>query len=206
MANLVFAISRTFGSGGRIIGRKISEILDCDFYDKDLIKLASIDSGINEQLFIKADETKKSGIFKSTSVYRDELISPDSDDFISNDNLFNYQAKVIKQLANNKNCVIVGRCADYVLRNCGENLVKVFVHAPHEFCLKEVSEIYGLSVMDAAKRIDKTDRSRADYYKYYTGKSWNDVSNYDLCIDSSLQSFDKSALSIIDYAKRRFDL
>lgn len=205
MANLVFAISRTFGSGGRIIGHKISEMLSCDFYDKELIKLASIDSGINERLFSKADENKKPGLFKSTGVYRDELITPDSSDFVSDENLFNYQAKIVKGLALAKNCVIVGRCSDYVLRNEDINLVKVFIHAPEKVCVNTVMEMYSLSEKDAAKRVEKIDKARSEYYKYYTGNEWDDVNNFDICLDSSVLGYDKTAKAIIEYAKLRFE-
>ena len=113
---IVITIARQYGSGGLTIGKMLAQKLGVHFYDKELLKLASEDSGINEALFVNADEKIKNTIlFKiAHSVYHGELIPPESDDFVSTQNLFNYQAKIIKQLANEEACVIVGRCADFI--------------------------------------------------------------------------------------------
>lgn len=206
MANLIFAISRTYGSGGRVIGKRIAEMLDFNFYDKDLLKLASDESGISEQLFNLADEYKKTSIFKPISVYKDKLFPPNSDNFVSEDNLFNYQAKVIKELAQKSSCVIMGRCADYILKDSEQNVVKAFIHAPLDCCIENVCDMYSISEKEAQKRIEKIDKERYEYHKYYTGKSWNDVSNYDICLDSSVLGFEKTARVLIDYAKTKFNI
>ena len=116
--NIVITIARQYGSGGRTIAQMLSERLGIHYYDKELLKLASEDSGINEDLFRNADEhVKTTQLFKiAHSVYKGELIPPESDDFTSMENLFNYQAKIIKKLAEqDESCIIVGRCAEYVL-------------------------------------------------------------------------------------------
>lgn len=192
MSKYVITIARSYGSGGRTIGKMLSEQLGIPYYDRDLLRLASDDSGINEQLFAKADEKlKKSLLFKIASkVYKGEIIPPDSDEFVSNDNLFNYQAKIIKELADTESCIIIGRCADFVLKDY-ENVVKVFVHAPLDDCIKNVKEITDKSEKDIEKQIASIDKHRSEYYKYYTGRDWEDAKNYDLCLNSSHLGFQK---------------
>ena len=136
--NIVITIARQYGSGGRTIAQMLSERLGIHYYDKELLKLASEDSGINEDLFRNADEhVKTTQLFKiAHSVYKGELIPPESDDFTSMENLFNYQAKIIKKLAEqDESCIIVGRCAEYVLKDY-DNVLSVFIHAPHEYCMQ----------------------------------------------------------------------
>ena len=130
MSRYVITIARGYGSGGRTIGKMLSKELGIPFYDRELLRLASDDSGINEELFVKADEKlKKTRLFKiARKAYQGELIPPDSDDFVSNDNLFNYQAKIIKELAETESCVIVGRCADYILKDCDRLLKYLSMH------------------------------------------------------------------------------
>lgn len=125
---IVITIGRQYGSGGRTIGQMLSEKLGIHYYDKELLKLASEDSGINEALFVGADEKLKSTrLFKiAHSVYHGELIPPESDDFVSTQNLFNYQAKIIKKLADEESCIIIGRCADFILKDY-DNVLSVFI-------------------------------------------------------------------------------
>ena len=135
--NIVITIARQYGSGGRTIAQMLSERLGIHYYDKELLRLASEDSGINEDLFRNADEKiKNTKLFKiAHSVYHGELIPPESEDFTSMENLFNYQAKIIKKLAEqDESCIIVGRCAEYVLKDY-DNVLSVFIHAPKEYCL-----------------------------------------------------------------------
>jgi len=201
----VVTISRGYGSGGRTIGKMLSEDLKIPYYDRELLRLASDDSGINEQLFAKADEKlKKSLLFRvAKKAYKGELIPPDSDDFVSNDNLFNYQAKIIKELAETDNCIIIGRCADYVLKDC-ENVVKVFVHAPLSDCINTLKEMTGNPEKDIEKQIESIDKHRAEYYKYYTGRDWDNAMNYDLCLNSSQLGFDKCVEIVKSYLDIRF--
>ncbi|MBE6597094.1 MAG: cytidylate kinase-like family protein [Ruminococcaceae bacterium] len=199
MANLVITIARGFGSGGRTIGKLLAQRLDIDYYDNDLIKLASEESGINIELFGRADEKVKVGLFKRYNrSYGEYVLSPDSDEFVSDGNLFNYQAKIIRDLAEKKDCIIVGRCGDYILRN-NPNVIRLFIYADDATNVKNVVDLYGIRPSEAKKTIEKIDKSRAEYYKYYTGKEWSDVSNYDLCINTSGISFEKAADVIISY-------
>ena len=207
MERYVITIARQYGSGGRTIGEMLAEKLGVHFYDKELMKLASEDSGINERLFNTADEKVKQNVFskmfKTEKVYKGDVISPESDEFISDDNLFNYQAKVVKELAEKENCVIVGRCADYVLKDY-DHVLSVFIHGPKDFCMQEAAKKINLTGKELEKFIAKTDKERADYYKYYTGREWTDARNYDLCLDSSKLGFERCVEEIIAYMNVRF--
>jgi cytidylate kinase len=199
MSRLVITIARGFGSGGRTIGKILAQRLNCNYYDNDLIKLASEESGINIELFGKADEKVKSSLFKRYNrSYGEYVLSPDSTEFVSDDNLFNYQAKIIRDLAESQDCVIIGRCGDYILRN-DPNVLRLFIYANDETCVKNVVDLYGIMPSEAKKTIDKIDKSRAAYYKYYTDKNWYDVSNYDLCLNTSGLSFDRAVDVIMGY-------
>lgn len=200
MEKFIITIARGFGSGGRTIGQMLSKSLGVEFYDKDIIKLASEQSGINEALFGQSDEQTKGGIGKR-SVYKGGVISPDKKAFTSEENLFNYTAKVIKQLADKKSCIIVGRCADFVLRD-RKDTVRVFVWADEENCVKNVAEVKGIfDRKEALKTIAATDKRRAEYYRAHTGSDWNDARNYDLCLNSGDLGFDKCVEIITEYIK-----
>ena len=132
MKNYVITIARGYGSGGRTIGKMLAKELDIHYYDQELLRMASDESGISESLFARADEKLKTPVlFKAgrKSAYTGEIIPPDSVDFTSEQNLFNYQAKVIRDLAEKESCVMAGRCADYILGE-RENVLRLYVHAP----------------------------------------------------------------------------
>lgn len=205
MKNVVITIARQYGSGGKTIGEMLSNDVGIHYYNKELMKLASEDSGINEALFVKADETvKNTSLFKiAKRVYQGELIPPEKDEFTSNNNLFNYQAKIIKELAKEESCIIIGRCADYVLKDF-DNVLSVFIHAPADFCLEQAALKHSMNTRELVKFIEKTDKRRADYYKYYTGREWTDARNYDLCLNSSKLGFDRCVEEIKAYIKVRF--
>ncbi len=202
---IVITIARQYGSGGRTIGNMLADKLGIHFYDKELMKLASDASGINEALFVNADEKiKNTSLFRiAHNAYHGELIPPESDDFVSTQNLFNYQAKIIKGLAEEETCVIVGRCADYILKDY-DNVLSVFIHAPHEYCMEQAAKKHSMSSKELERFITKTDKHRADYYKYYTGREWTDARNYDLCLDSSKLGYDRCVEEIISYINVRF--
>lgn len=196
-------IARGFGSGGRTIGKMLSEDLGMKYYDKDLIRLASEESGINERFFGLVDEKLKGSFLRKGGIYKGELISPDSPDFTSDQNLFNYQAKIIKQLADKEPAIIVGRCADYILRE-RDDVIRVFIHCDMATAIKNVVEMYGISEKEAQRIIIKTDKERSEYFKHYTGLDWENAQNYNLCLDTSRLSYDecveiiKGYISIID--------
>lgn len=208
MGQYVITIARQYGSGGRTVGQMLAEKLGIHYYDRELLKLASDASGINEQLFGNADENVKGRFLSKIAkkVYNGELIPPDSDDFTSNDNLFNYQAKIIRELAvQEESCVIIGRCADYVLKDY-DNVLSVFVHAPKEFCLEQAAKKVNLEGRELERYVAKTDKYRADYYKYHTGREWTDARNYDLCLNSSKLGYERCVEEIIAYKDVRLGL
>lgn len=203
MDKFVVTIARGFGSGGRTIGKMLAERLGVKFYDKELIRIASDTSGINESLFGQSDEKTKGSLFGKPGVYKGEVIAPGKSGFISEENLFNYQAMVIKQLASEESCVIVGRCADYVLRD-EPHVVRVFIYADEEQCIKNAAEVKGITDRkEAIKTIAATDKERAAYYKAHTGREWIDARNYDLCLNSGDLGFDKCVDIITDFIKTK---
>lgn len=203
---IVITIARQYGSGGRTIGEMLAKDMGIHYYDKELLKLASEDSGINERLFANADEQVKSTrLFKiARNVYNGELIPPESDDFTSNQNLFNYQAKIIKKLASEESCVMVGRCADFILKDY-DNVLSVFIHAPKDYCMEQAAKKINLTGRELEKYILKTDKKRGDYYKHFTGTEWTDARNYDLCLNSSKLGFERCVEEIKAYLKVRFE-
>lgn len=205
-SNYVITIARGYGSGGRTIGKMLSKDLNIPFYDRELLYMASEESGINVELFGKNDEKVKKGLFTPpTDQYTGDLIPPESGDFVSNKNLFNYQAKIIKDLAAKGSCIIVGRCADFILKD-NPNVLKVFVWAPMVDCVKNVQALEPmLSDREAEKKIKKINAHRSEYYRYYTCREWDHFKNYDLCINSSAVGFKKTTEFIENCINIKFE-
>lgn len=190
--NRVITIGRGYGSGGRTMGKMLAQELGWNYYDTELLRLASDESGINEELFARADETARRTFLSRVSreSLSADVIPPDKSDFTSDENLFRYQARIIRNLAATENCVIVGRCANHILRG-QPNVLNVYVHAPQNVCIRTVMNMYSLTNEEAEKKIRETDKRRADYYRHYTGSDWRCADDYDLCIDSSKMSWEK---------------
>ena len=171
MDNVVITIARQYGSGGKTVGEMLAKEMGIPFYNDNLLKMASEESGISEQLFRQLDEKLKNSLFNRVSldIYTGELIPPESSDFVSEKNLFNYQAEIIKRLAKTQSCVIIGRAADFILKDY-PNVVSVFVHGSKEFNLARAMEYNSMTEEEMKKFIVKTDKYRADYYKHYTGR------------------------------------
>lgn len=205
MENRVITIARSYGSGGRKMGRLLAKELGYEYYDREILRIASDESGISEELFRQADEKQRIPLFRiAREVYTGEVIPPDSDDFISNENLFRYQAKIIRELAATRNCVIVGRCANFILRGW-DNVLNVFVTAPVVDCVRRVMETDGLNLEEAEKKIKKIDKRRADYFKYFTGRQWQDAALYDLCLNTGHMSEQKCVDIVRAYMDARFE-
>ena len=208
MKNIVITIARQYGSGGRTVGKMLAEELGIHYYDKELSKVASEISGINESYFVDADEKVKSK-WKSklslhSTVYDGMVKKPGDSSLTSDENIFSNQAKAIKMLAEKgEPCVIVGRCADFVLKDY-DNALRVFVHADHDFLMQEAGKVQSLTGKDLEKFIAQIDKARADYYEFHTGHVWTDALNYDLCLDSGKLGFEKCVEAIKAYAKVRF--
>lgn len=204
MKRFVIAITRTCGSRATTISKMLADELHIDLYDKELLRLASTDSGINYELFEQADDhTKKSLLYRvSKKIYHGELIPKESSDFVSDTNLFNFQAKVLKELAEQESYICIGRAADYVLRD-NPNVIKVFIHAPLANCISKEMERLGISAKDAKKHILSTDKYRRDYYKYHTGKEWENPYNYDICLNTGVLTNEQCVEYLKSYLKIR---
>ncbi len=201
MKNFVITIERGFGSGGRTIGKDIAERLGIKYYDDELLKMASDESGIDEKLFVKNDEKVKTPLFSRKGVFEGDIIPPDSRGFASEENLFNYQARVLRKLAQTESFVAIGRASNYVLCDL-DNVFSFNIQAPFDSCVKTVCERYSLSQAESEKRIRKTDKERADFYYYYTGERWNNPTQFDLCINSGRVSWDECSDMIIAYVTK----
>ena len=201
---LVITIGRQFGSGGCEVGTKLAQELGLDFYDKNILRMNSDESGIKESYYYMADE--KAGnklLYRIIHSLIPENGTPSlGSDLISSDNLFRFQSSVIRKLAQEESCIIIGRCADYVLDGT-ENLVRLFVYAEIEERINKVREKGYFPEEDILKNIKRIDRERRDYYRYYTGKSWENLENYDLMINTTKLSYDEMVECVIDYLKMR---
>ena len=204
MEKFVITVARETGSGGHNITRKLSEALGVAYYDRDLLRKASEVSGIHERLFGAADERigLKEMLSAAEKVYTGEVLPPDSDDFTSTRNLFSFQAKIIKELAETESCIILGRCANYLLAD-RKDVLRVFIHAPLEAREERVAS-YSLawSPREVTKYIRLEDKRRASYYRYYTGEEWRDAAGYDLSLDSSALGEEGCVQRILDVLPR----
>ena len=204
--NYVIAIGRQFGCGGREVGQRVAQLLDIDYYDKQLLLEASKASGIMPELFEAADERTPKFF---PSLWPLNLAMAGStftgDIPMSDDSIYKAQCQVMKDLVDRKPCVIVGRTADYVLRDYCP-VISVFLHAPIEDRVKRIIERGDCDTHDAAeKRADKIGKLRAEYYNFYTDKLWGHADRYDLCLDSSLLGIGGTAQFIVDFVKRRLE-
>lgn len=206
--NYVITIARGYGSGGRRIGRKLADALDIDFVDRELLQLASMESGINEALFCEADERVKMPPFlfkNSRKSHIGHVLKPEQNGFISDQNLFNFQAQVLKQLITKESFVVMGRAADFVLKD-SPNVLSVSIQAPHDSCVQSIMNLLGCPEKDAENMIEKTNRYRADFYKYYTGQDWKDQTNFDLCLNGKRLNDDIVIRLITEAASLKFGL
>lgn len=203
MRNIVITIGREYGSGGHEIGKKIARKLNIPFYDKELMELSAKESGLSVEVIENNDETAMNSLLYSLSTggyLMNSFINPT--DMPLNDKLFIIQSKVIRKAAEEGSCVIVGRCADYVLRD-RDDCINAFIYAPSDVKIKRISELYKLDERSAKIKIVKTDKKRANYYNYYSDKKWGKYTNYNICIDSSVVGIEKTAQLIADMATSR---
>lgn len=184
--NTIITIGRQYGSGGREIGRKLSEYYNIPFYDKELLKIAAKESGICEEMFESYDE-KPTTSFLYSLVMDPYSLGYNSANFDMplNQKVFLAAFDTIKKLADQGPCIIVGRCADYALKDY-ENKINVFIHAPIGFKRARIHDEYHIPEDKIKNHAIHVDKQRASYYNYYTSRKWGDVKSYDLCIDSSI--------------------
>ncbi|MCI9194975.1 MAG: cytidylate kinase-like family protein [Angelakisella sp.] len=195
--NLIITISRQYGSGGREIGRRLAERLGIPYYDKELIILAAERSGYARSLFEEADQKASNSMIFSL-MRAGSMVN--SYDLPLNDKIYLIQSGVIQQVARQGSCVIVGRCADYVLQDrfpC----VNVFIHAALQKRMDRAVKVYGLSPDDVQSVLLKTDKRRETYYNYYTGRKFGDARNYTLSLDSLGVGIENAVRVMADYVE-----
>lgn len=195
--NTIINIGRQFGSGGKLVALKISEILGIPVYDNELISRAADESGFSKELFERSDE--KRSIFHISSFF-DTGRFGGARNYVGDNELFKIQSEVIRNLAAKGSAIFVGRCSNYILRDL--KCLDVFVTAPSEDRVKRVSERLNISPEEARSRISRQDRTRETYYNFFTFGNWGAASDYDLCIDSSILGIDGTAGFIIDFGKK----
>ena len=186
---VIITIAREHGSSGKQIGKLVASRLGIPFYYKEMTALAAQESGLHKEFISEINSNSPAtlhSLYLSTDVIQQAIVA---------------QNNIIRKIADNGSCIIVGRAADYVLRDY-ENVVRIFIHAPEEYKIKRVMEIYGDSAEEAKKNVRKSDNARASYYKNISGQTWGDRNNYELIIDSSI-GVNETVETICTYLKGR---
>jgi len=205
MDNYVITIARGFGSGGKQVGLALSRDLGIPCYESQILALASEYSGINKRRFVKVDEKLPLPITflpkLKAAANTDHLMTPQDRKFTSAKNLFNIQTKIIRELAEQETCIIIGKCANYILRDLS-NVISVYIEAPRAYCLANVMKKLDATEEEARRLIVETDKYRAAYFKYYTkGRVWTDPVLYDMTINSERVGIEKCVKLIEEYIK-----
>ena len=206
MAHSIITISREIGTGARLIGRELAALLGFGYYDRALIEMAAEKSGLSEE-FIERTEEKASNSFLynlATAAYISSELSMQYTVPV-NDRAFMVQSEVIRDIARSGDGVIVGRCADYVLRD-HPSLLRVFIYADKQDRLNRIVNEYGQDPKNAESVLNKIDKGRANYHKFYTGTPWRSLDNYDLCVNTSVVGITGAVLAIKAAAEERFGL
>ena len=185
MKNRIITISREFGSGGRTIGKMVSEKLGIPYYDAELIHKIAQESGFSENYIKNAGEYTPGGFL--SSAFANRSFGPTNEDY-----LWNIQYKIITELAEKESCVIVGRCADYILKDKADCL-KVFIHADMDFRAERIVKVYGEREVVPEERLRDKDKRRAAYHRFYTNMKWGCAQNYHICLDSGKLGIAKCA-------------
>ena len=183
---IVITISREYGSGGRYVGKLLSELLNINLYDKELITLASKSSGLSKNYIKESEQKLVSAKFSNNN----------------DDRIFVAEEKIIKKLAKMESCIIVGRCADYILKD-SKDVVSVFLYSDDVNKLKRVVKYYGIKEEKAKVTIDRINRDRAKHYKYYTNRNWTDLDNYDLALNVDVLGPEKTAGIIKEFVEEK---
>ena len=194
MSNIpLITISREYGSGGRAIGERLAKELGIPFYNKELILMAAKESGLSEEYIKKTEQIKSTSFLYGLYMGAQQLPM--------NDQIFLVQSKIIRQIAEEGPCVIVGRCADYVLRE-RKDLLNVFIHAPLEYRAQRAREVYEKQAGNMEDFVKKKDKKRASFYNYFSQNKWGDARHYHLAISSEYGV--DFAVSVIKHAAESF--
>ena len=199
MQKKIITVSREFGSGGRSIARIVAEKLGYDYYDSELVERVAKETGFAQEYIADAGEYAPG---KSMLSYAFSSGTPHTGASMNaTDYLWSVQCRIIMELAEKGNCVIVGRCADYILRD-RDDCFNVFIHADNDYKAKRIVELYGVRDKSPEKRLTEKDAKRKVNYKYFTGREWGVPENYHLCLNSSYFGHDECAEIIAEIAKK----
>lgn len=208
MKNYVITIARGLGSGGSHVAKKLSEVLDIPCYDTEILTMASELSGINEAYFFEANEKINKGYIPLNvrgPVYTGRIYEVGDKHYLSDENLFNYQAKIIRSLAlqekDKQSCIIIGKAANHILRTF-PNVLSVNIQSNPDYCIDNIMKRMAMSETEAAALINQTNKYRETYYKYYTAGKWDSTKEYDICLNPSEMGED-TVVDIIRYALQK---
>ncbi|MCJ7856283.1 cytidylate kinase-like family protein [Lachnospiraceae bacterium NSJ-143] len=201
MKNAIITISRQYGSGGRKIAKRLAEELNIPFYDNEIISMAAEKSGIKDEMFKDAELQAGNNL-----LYLLSRLGPETQVYGMpfNEKVFSVQSQVIRDVAAKGPCVILGRCADYVLSDY-QNCINIYTYASFQTRVARAVTDYGLEQIIADKEVRKVDKSREAYYNYHTGNKWGDPANYDLMINMSLIDAEAAVELIKKYLDLRCD-
>ena len=201
--NYIITISRQFGSGGRLVGKKLAESLEIPFYDKELITMSAQQSGYSKEIFEKADERATNSLLYTLSMNSYLLHGMTGlNELPLNDRVFLIQSEIIRKMASEGPCVIVGRCADYVLKE-HPRCLNFYIYADLQSRVDRATTVYGMEKEKAAENIQKLDKKRASYYNFYSNLRWGLAENYDLCVNSSSVGIDGTVEMLRHFIKQK---
>ena len=198
MKKYVITIGRQFGSGGREIGQKLANRLGIKYYDKELLLEIQKQSGLSPEFLAKSDETPQ-------GAWTHALAGILYDGIYTQEQIFRFQSETIRNIAEKESCVIVGRCADYILRD-HPNCINTFIHAPLEYCVERLYINDGIPREKAEELAVKMNKKRASYYNYYTDKKWGHITSYHLAVDSSAVGITPTVELITEFVQRKMGL
>jgi len=193
----IITIGRSFGSAGGHIGHAIGQKLGIPFYDNELISKVAEEEGYSKGLFAQAEEKS---LFSFSSFFASSRLGYMDGGYVNDNVLFKIQSEVIRNIAERGDAILIGRCADYILRDM--DCLNVFISAPEEYRIQSLMKSENISADEAEKLMRRKDRTRETYYNYYTFGAWGHASNYHLCVDSSILGIDGTADMIVDFGRR----
>lgn len=206
MKRYVITIARGFGSGGKDIGMRLSKALGIPCYERQILTMASEKNGIDEYIFVENDEKLRGKYIANflRKVPVSGIVEPYDKEFISDVNIFNLQAEIIRSLAATESCIIIGKCADYILKD-NKNVISIYVEAPRECCVKSIRDKMHVSEERAHQLIHSTDKYRSEYYSYYTGgRDWTNPTNYDLVLNTGRVDREMCVEIVKNYVNMKF--
>lgn len=205
MDHVIISINREFGSGGLEIGEKLSERLGIAMHNSDIVRVAADRTGIDQKYFSENDEKGGDNLLSTLllGVFKLNFGSNPYEGTVMKDKIFKMQSDVIREFADRENCIVIGRCAGYVLREY-PRCIRIFLSADMNFRVERIMESEKAGWDEAADLIRRTDKDRENYFSHYTGEKWRDCGTYDLAIRTSETGIDRACDLIVDYAKLRF--